>query len=61
MKIFRSLNKVIFTRKKILSPEEEKNKWRRLSFKTEYKIEFLVPFTGTKKVLGNIPAHSLSG
>ena len=54
MKIFRSLIRSFLQGKDTISGRR-KNKWRRLSFKTEYKIEFLVPFTGTRKVLGNIP------
>ena len=27
----------------------------RLSFKTRFKIEFLLPFTGSRKVLGKMP------
>ena len=26
--------------------------WKRLSFKTQFKIEFFLPFTGCRKVLG---------
>ena len=29
----------------------------RLSFKTQFKIEFLLPFTGSRKVLGIMPAN----
>ena len=35
--------------------KKKKNTWRnlkRLSFKTQFKIEFLLPFTGCRKVLG---------
>ena len=30
-------------------------KWKRLSFITQFKIEFLLPFTGCRKVLGKMP------
>ena len=33
---------------------------KRLSFKTQFKIEFLLPFTGCRKVLEKIPEDSLS-
>ena len=33
-----------------------KNYGGRSSLKTQLKIEFLLPYTGSRKVLGNIPA-----
>ena len=30
-------------------------KWKRLSFLTQFKIEFLLSFTGRRKVLGKMP------
>ena len=30
-------------------------KWKRLSFITQFKIEFLLPFSGCRKVLGKMP------
>ena len=30
---------------------------KRLSFITQFKIEFLLPFTGCRKVLGKMPVH----
>ena len=34
----------------------EKQTKKRLSLKTQFKIEFLLPFTGSRKVLEKIPA-----
>ena len=31
-------------------------KWKILSFITQFKIEFLLPFTGFRKELGKMPA-----
>jgi hypothetical protein len=31
----------------------------RLSFKTQLKIEYLLPYTDSRKVLENIPDHAL--
>ena len=31
-------------------------KWKRLSFITQFKIEFLLPYTGCRKVLTKMPA-----
>ena len=33
----------------------------RLSFKTQLKIEYLLPYTGSRKVLENIPENSVCG
>ena len=30
-------------------------KWKRMSFITQFKIEFLLPFTGCRKVLEKMP------
>ena len=30
-------------------------KWKRMSFITQFRIEFLLPFTGRRKVLGKMP------
>ena len=40
--------------KGILKLKKQKN-MKRLSFITQFKIEFLLPFTGCRKVLGKMP------
>ena len=35
-------------------------KCERLSFTTQFKIEFLLPFTGCRKVLGKMPANMVA-
>ena len=40
--------------KGILKIKKQKN-MKRLSFITQFKIEFLLPFTGCRKVLGKMP------
>ena len=35
--------------------KKEKKHLERLSFITQFKIEFLLPFTGCRKVLGKMP------
>ena len=35
--------------------KNKKNYMKRLSYITQFKIEFLLPFTGCRKVLGNVP------
>ena len=32
---------------------------KRLSFITQFKIEFILPFTGCRKVLGKMPAITM--
>ena len=34
---------------------KQKQNTKRLSFVTQFKIEFLLPFTGYRKVLGKMP------
>ena len=36
---------------------KKKKNMKRLSFITQFKIEFLLPFNGCRKVLGKMPAH----
>ena len=35
--------------------QKRKKKKKKFSFITQYKIEFLLPFTGCRKVLGKMP------
>ena len=37
----------------------EKQKKKRLSLKTQFKIEFLLPFTGSRKVLEKMLAKTI--
>ena len=37
--------------------KRKKKHIKRLSFITQFKIEFLLPFTSSRKVLGKIPAE----
>ena len=39
--------------------KEKENTWKRLSFITQFKIEFLLLFTGCRKVLGKMPVNAL--
>ena len=38
--------------------KQRKKHMKRLSFITQFKIEFLLPFTGCRKVLGKMPLRS---
>ena len=40
--------------------KKRKKQMKRLIFITQFKIEFLLPFTGCRKVLGKMPAHLFS-
>ena len=42
--------------KGVSKTKKKKKHMKRLSFITQFKIEFLLPFTGCRKVLGKIPA-----
>ena len=44
-------------RSRVFQKQKRKKKQiKRLSFITQFKIEFLLPFTGCRKVLGKMPA-----
>ena len=40
---------------RVLQKQEKKKHMKRLSFITQFKIEFLLPLTSCRKVLGNMP------
>ena len=46
---------------KIFQKQTKKKHIKSLSFITRFKIEFLVPFTGLRKVLGKMPASYQEG
>ena len=41
--------------------KRRKTNMKRVSFITQFKIEFLLPFTGCRNVLGKIPGTSFLG
>ena len=41
--------------------KKEKKHLERLSFIIQFKIEFLLPFTGCRKVLGKMPENFIQG
>ena len=40
---------------RVFQKQKEKKNMKTLSFVTQFKIEFLLPFFGCRKVLGNMP------
>ena len=40
---------------RVFQKQKRKNHIKRLSFITQFKIEFLLPFTSCRKVLGKMP------
>ena len=40
---------------RVFQKQKRKKNMKRLNFITLFKIEFLLPFTGCKKVLGKMP------
>ena len=46
--------------KGVSKTKKKKKHMKRLSFITQFKIEFLLPFTGCRKVLGKMPGSTVS-
>ena len=42
---------------RVFQKQKRKKNMKRLNFITLFKIEFLLPFTGCKKVLGKMPVR----
>ena len=45
---------------RVFQKQKEKKHMKRLSFITQFKIEFLLPFIGCRNVLGKMPAKDVS-
>ena len=46
------------TLSRLFKKKKSKKNMKRLSFITQFKIEFLLPFTDCRKVLGKMPDHT---
>ena len=44
---------------RVFQKQKRNRNMKRLSFITQFKVQFLVPFTGYKKVLGKMPDSTL--
>ena len=45
--------------KGVSKTKKKKRHLKRLSFITQFKIKFLLPFTSSRKVLGKMPEHKV--
>ena len=44
---------------RVFQDKKEKKHMKKLSFKTQFKTDFLLPFTGCRKVLVKMPVSKL--